>query len=118
MLLTDQRFLLAGYAKFGNLSEPSEESAASVESESKVSASANTATDASGFKPTRRVREPPGGSHSNIFTVEDDDDALSLAPKSDGQRNAPPPAPAPVVAQPEEVEHTGIPFGSSVKPSR
>ena len=32
------------------------------------------------FKSTRRVRAVPGGSHTDIFAHEDEDDALSTAP--------------------------------------
>ncbi|KAF8212505.1 hypothetical protein K438DRAFT_1806629 [Mycena galopus ATCC 62051] len=72
---------LPQYAKFGKLSDaavgpPAVHSAASLSDvASTVSASAS-----SDFKPTRRVREPPGGARTNIFADEEVPDALSMAP--------------------------------------
>lgn len=36
------------------------------------------------FKPSRRVRSVPGGGHTDIFSAEAEDDALSTAPLKAG----------------------------------
>ncbi|KAJ3548435.1 hypothetical protein NMY22_g1269 [Coprinellus aureogranulatus] len=111
---------LPRYAKFGKISEPTGASAeATAEDGNNVSAS--TSTTSGGFKPTRRVREPPGGAHSNIFGgAEDEDDALANAPpRPEVQRNEPARAQVPAAAQPEEEEEEqGLALPSAMKPSR
>lgn len=105
-----------GYAKFGKISEPVQGAGASAEALADgVQASISTSSD--GLKPTRRVREPPGGAHSNIFGgCDDEDDALARAPpKPQGQYDEP------VRAQPqpqEEEEPQGLALPSTMKPSR
>lgn len=37
-------------------------------------------TESEMFVPSRRVRAPPGGKHTDIFSHESEDDALSKAP--------------------------------------
>ncbi|KAF6764885.1 hypothetical protein DFP72DRAFT_869503 [Ephemerocybe angulata] len=112
---------LPRYAKFGKLSEPTEASAASAtESAQEGNTTASyESISTGGFKPTRRVREPPGGSHSNIFQAGDEDDALSQAPARPGiQHNEPARAQVPTAKDDEEEEPSGIPFTSTVIPSR
>ncbi|KAI0648211.1 hypothetical protein C8Q79DRAFT_954343 [Trametes meyenii] len=74
---------LPRYAKFGKLSaaEASGEApeAAGQTSEA-VAAAPSESSAASDFKPTRRVRDPPGGRQHNIFGDNIDDDALAGAP--------------------------------------
>ncbi|TEB36118.1 hypothetical protein FA13DRAFT_1727679 [Coprinellus micaceus] len=107
---------LPRYAKFGKISEPVQGAGASAEAPADgVQASISTSSD--GLKPTRRVREPPGGAHSNIFGgCDDEDDALARAPpKPQGQYDEP------VRAQPqpqEEEEPQGLALPSTMKPSR
>lgn len=104
-----------GYAKFGKLSEAPNEASASG------GAAENTSVGASdSFKPSRRVREPPGGSHSNIFANDEEDDALSQAPpkpqhleSTQTRANE-----RQISADAEPEEESGINFTSSVKPSR
>jgi len=96
---------------------------------------ASSAGDA--FRPSRRVRDVPGGHHTDIFAT-DEDDALSTAPRRESSGNGvsdlletvtvmhlkyfPKPAGntgTPVTATlPDEIEHEGINFESSFKPSR
>ena len=63
-----------GYAKFGKL-QPEPEKAAG---ESDAEPSTNE------FRPSRRVRDVPGGQHTDIFAQDDEDDALSTAPPKEG----------------------------------
>ncbi|KAI0373367.1 hypothetical protein BV20DRAFT_1050255 [Pilatotrama ljubarskyi] len=71
---------LPRYATFGKLSGDangtSETSSAGTES----TAAAQDASATSDFKPTRRVRDPPGGRQYDIFGPPVEDDALSNAP--------------------------------------
>ncbi|KAF9533345.1 hypothetical protein CPB83DRAFT_845108 [Crepidotus variabilis] len=100
---------LPKYAKFGKLSEATQEQ---VKDALEVAGSANAAN---GFRPSRRVRDVPGGSHTDIFAA-DEDDALSAAPPK--PEEAKPAQQAPVSRDTADDEHQGIDFGSSFKPSR
>ncbi|KAF7304752.1 hypothetical protein MKEN_01189300 [Mycena kentingensis (nom. inval.)] len=133
--------LLPKYVKFGKLSE--EDPPAATESSSTATAS----EPASDFKPTRRVRELPGGARTNIFADEDVEDALSAAPAVSAQpepadqptsdfkptrrvRDLPGGArtdifgtdeaetPAPAKTEHPAAEETAIPPTSDFKPSR
>jgi hypothetical protein len=64
----------AGYAKFGKLKAEPEKAAG----ESDAEASTND------FRPSRRVRDVPGGQHTDIFAQGDEGDALSTAPPKEG----------------------------------
>ncbi|KAJ8468998.1 hypothetical protein ONZ51_g9282 [Trametes cubensis] len=75
-----------GYAKFGKISSdsPAGAEAAPTGDDAAAPASAastSPATVADDFKPTRRVRDPPGGVTHRLFGTDvDDDDALAMAP--------------------------------------
>jgi len=64
-----------GYATFGKLISETEKATAG---DSDAAASDNE------FRPTRRVRDVPGGHHTDIFAQGDEDDALSRAPRKEG----------------------------------
>ncbi|KAI0713384.1 hypothetical protein C8Q76DRAFT_460269 [Earliella scabrosa] len=81
---------LPRYAKFGKLSG---DTSVAKDSGSAGSSAASASAPAADFKPTRRVREPPGGAHANIFQHDVDDDALAGAPPKE-------PAPAEATASP------------------
>jgi hypothetical protein len=107
---------LPKYAKFGKMSTSmiASESTASITSSESTSSTADTEA----FKPSRRVRQTPGGGHTDIFS-SNEDDALARAPpkETDGIE----PATSPSVLQKESVdedEHVGINFTSQVIPSR
>ncbi|KAI9056837.1 hypothetical protein FKP32DRAFT_1598722 [Trametes sanguinea] len=73
---------LPRYAKFGKISGETaaanaEEGSAGSES---AAAAAQESSDAGDFKPTRRVRDPPGGATHRIFGDLQDDDVLASAP--------------------------------------
>ncbi|CAK5279588.1 unnamed protein product [Mycena citricolor] len=77
---------LPKYAKFGKIegtggSSPSSTVPSGNAATTTISASASAAEE---WKPTRRVRELPGGARTNIFADEDVEDALSLAPPRPG----------------------------------
>ena len=59
---------------------PTDETAAATGEASAPDAADAAASANSSFKPTRRVREAPGGAHHDIFGTVDDDDALAGAP--------------------------------------
>ncbi|KAJ7694102.1 hypothetical protein B0H17DRAFT_470384 [Mycena rosella] len=116
---------LPRYAKFGKIAD-SDFGSPAASTAASDSAAASPAAD---FKPTRRVREPPGGSRTDIFAVEDVLDALSLAPpKPEGVVKAnvtsassavEAPAPTEAPAEEEEVKTQGnAPSGTGIKPSR
>ncbi|THH33004.1 hypothetical protein EUX98_g1227 [Antrodiella citrinella] len=74
---------LPRYAKFGKISEPdpATDATASAPEVSAVTTSEATTADTNvGFKPTRRVRAPPGGETHDLFNHHVDDDALASAP--------------------------------------
>ncbi|CCM06715.1 uncharacterized protein FIBRA_09005 [Fibroporia radiculosa] len=64
---------LPRYAHFGTLSEEF------VEAESAEAEAASSGLPQTSYRPSRRVRTAPGGSHSNIFGIAEDD-ALANAP--------------------------------------
>ncbi|TFK72557.1 hypothetical protein BDN72DRAFT_836122 [Pluteus cervinus] len=98
---------LPRYAKFGKL----ETSSTGADGDNVSS------DDADAYRPSRRVRTVPGGPHTDIFKVEAEGDALSLAPPKPADDEEPmvPAAPEP---EPEATEEAGINFTSSVRPSR
>ncbi|KAI0328095.1 hypothetical protein GY45DRAFT_1355333 [Cubamyces sp. BRFM 1775] len=76
---------LPRYAKFGKISgdSPAGTEAAPAAADAATSGESTTspATVADDFKPTRRVRDPPGGTTHRLFGNDvDDDDALAMAP--------------------------------------
>lgn len=77
------------------------------------------------FKPTRRVRELPGGPRTNIFADEDVPDALSMAPPKAKSATSEIPSSSPVVDAPaaaadekEEKTEGNATTGTGIKPSR
>ncbi|KAI0637336.1 hypothetical protein C8Q77DRAFT_1097076 [Trametes polyzona] len=72
---------LPRYAKFGKLSADAtattDASSAGTEATESTPPAASASSD---FRPTRRVRDPPGGRQHNIFGDVADDDALAKAP--------------------------------------
>lgn len=111
---------LPRYAKFGKISEPTGASSeASADADNSIEASTST-TSSGGFRPTRRVREPPGGAHSNIFGGDEDEgDALANAPpRPEIQRNEPARAQVPAAQPEEEEEEQGLALPSAMKPTR
>ncbi|RPD65770.1 hypothetical protein L226DRAFT_529919 [Lentinus tigrinus ALCF2SS1-7] len=89
---------LPRYAQFGKLSGGTDIGQSSAAAPTTASSPSVPASD---FKPTRRVREPPGGSHSNIFQYggDDESDALAAAPSKSSQE---PPTAVSVPASTEE----------------
>ncbi|KAJ6546429.1 hypothetical protein DFH09DRAFT_1171026 [Mycena vulgaris] len=67
---------LPRYVKFGKIADSAIDSPAAAT----VASGSAAPSPSSDFKPTRRVRELPGGPRNNIFADEDVPDALSLAP--------------------------------------
>ncbi|KAF9451218.1 hypothetical protein P691DRAFT_808408 [Macrolepiota fuliginosa MF-IS2] len=109
---------LPRYAKFGNMSASTDASdAASTSVEEPTGADAQAPVSPSNsFKPSRRVRTAPGGTHSDIFGYEeDDDDALSNAPPkpSAAEEQAPANVPAAQAASSVTASQT-----SGFKPTR
>ncbi|ESK88427.1 hypothetical protein Moror_14716 [Moniliophthora roreri MCA 2997] len=108
---------LPKYATFGKFSEDVVPQITASTSNLSVSESNSDV-----FKPTRRVREAPGGKHTDIFgdDFQDEGDALSTAPPRDGTEPLVSP-PLPSKASDNTVaeeEHTGFDFSSRPKPSR
>ncbi|KAJ7489952.1 hypothetical protein B0H11DRAFT_2229459 [Mycena galericulata] len=70
---------LPRYAKFGKIADGAD---GAVESRVAVTVASGSVTPSpsTDFKPTRRVRELPGGPRTNIFADEEVPDALSMAP--------------------------------------
>lgn len=66
---------IEGYATFGTLA-----AGALSDTQDPVAAEASGAQTHDTFIPTRRVRDPPGGKHHDIFANDQEDDALSTAP--------------------------------------
>ncbi|KAI0747702.1 hypothetical protein C8Q80DRAFT_1168151 [Daedaleopsis nitida] len=72
---------LPRYAQFGKLSGGISAVPSAASTTSVASASSTDSAPSSDFKPSRRVREAPGGAHHDIFGgAADDDDALANAP--------------------------------------
>ncbi|KAJ7752124.1 hypothetical protein B0H16DRAFT_1547456 [Mycena metata] len=100
---------LPRYATFGKIGNaPSASVAAEVPATPSLSvASAGSPSPAADFKPTRRVRELPGGPRTNIFGDDDVLDALSAAPSKSAAMEhvvseAASPSPAAAAAAPVE----------------
>ncbi|KAJ7470509.1 hypothetical protein FB451DRAFT_1253939 [Mycena latifolia] len=113
---------LPRYAKFGKLADGAVGSPAPVSTvASGVAAAASPSAD---FKPTRRVRELPGGPRTNIFADEDVPDALSLAPPKPENTVTATSEPSSIVESPAAAEEeeakteSSAPSGTGVKPSR
>ncbi|KAK7043711.1 hypothetical protein VNI00_008323 [Paramarasmius palmivorus] len=109
---------LPKYATFGKLSEDAESQITASVAGLSVSESTSET-----FKPTRRVREAPGGKHTDIFggDFQNEGDALSQAPpRSEAEIPASPPLPTASEDKTaeEEEEHSGFDFSSKPKPSR
>ncbi|EMD34518.1 hypothetical protein CERSUDRAFT_117364 [Gelatoporia subvermispora B] len=76
---------LPRYARFGKISDGGTSTTASqatspIVEPSSGAASPEPAAD-SGFRPTRRVRDVPGGAHTRLFGSDEPDDALASAPQ-------------------------------------
>ncbi|RDX45481.1 hypothetical protein OH76DRAFT_1408058 [Lentinus brumalis] len=98
---------LPRYAQFGKLSggANTNELPAAGTTSSTTTTTPSPSAPASDFKPTRRVREPPGGSHANIFNFNgDDNDALAAAPQKPFQPSTAEAAPAPAAEPQAESE--------------
>ncbi|KAF7338509.1 hypothetical protein MVEN_02077000 [Mycena venus] len=117
---------LPRYAKFGKISDgaaPAVAPVASTPSSNKEGpASASPSSD---FKPTRRVRDPPGGARTNIFADEEVPDALSTAPPkaeaaatSYASTAVDVPVAAAAVSDETEEKSEGNATGTGIKPSR
>ncbi|KAF8892697.1 hypothetical protein BD779DRAFT_1510447 [Infundibulicybe gibba] len=106
---------LPRYATFGKMTDAPPDAGSNIP---EITSQAGIATNPSDeFKPTRRVRTVPGGPHTDIFSHDVEDDALSTAPpKPEGSEPVTSPniPEAPVVPE----EESGINFTSTVKPSR
>ncbi|KAL0578450.1 hypothetical protein V5O48_003550 [Marasmius crinis-equi] len=111
---------LPKYATFGKLSEEVNQPSVSA-SDSAASVSGSAGGDADAFKPTRRVREAPGGKHTDIFAsdFQSEGDALASAPPIDeSQLPASPPIPAAPEQPATNEEESGFDFSSKFVPSR
>ncbi|KAJ7715941.1 hypothetical protein DFH07DRAFT_862496 [Mycena maculata] len=121
---------LPRYAKFGKITD----GAPAAETVGPASATASaTPSPSADFKPTRRVRELPGGPRANIFADEEVSDALSMAPPKGTTISATispaaaatpvtaaavPEAEAPAAAEDEEKDQGNDSLGTGIKPSR
>ncbi|KAG7092218.1 hypothetical protein E1B28_008585 [Marasmius oreades] len=108
---------LTEFATFGKLSEDAQTSVAA----------ANVSGNSDAFKPTRRVRDVPGGKHTDIFGehFQNEADALANAPPKDilnkikeSEFPASPPIPQSVTTTTENEEESGFNFSSQSVPSR
>ncbi|KAF9066855.1 hypothetical protein BDP27DRAFT_1329861 [Rhodocollybia butyracea] len=105
---------LPKYAKFGKMSA----GVASSENTPSITPSTSTTAEEEAFKPSRRVRQVPGGAHTELFGDNEAGDALSTAPPKEVDETE---IGSPSITHEEvqeEDEHTGINFTSHVKPSR
>ncbi|KAJ7135006.1 hypothetical protein C8R43DRAFT_1021860 [Mycena crocata] len=116
---------LPRYAKFGKIGDGAVAATAiSAGPTASTVASGSAAASPSDFKPTRRVRELPGGPRTNIFGDDDVPDALSMAPPKaeNSVASATVDAPAAVsskVEDPAEAEtNESNVAGTGIKPSR
>ncbi|KAJ3760213.1 hypothetical protein EV360DRAFT_81410 [Lentinula raphanica] len=123
---------LPRWAKFGKISSSEMGTSGSTTSLTRASftskpkssshrqptASTSSTSTSEAFKPSRRVRQAPGGGHTDIFGENDEDDALSQAPpkESEGTDSGTNTTRTQEEAEPEEP--SGINFTSQVKPSR
>ncbi|KAF9264917.1 hypothetical protein L218DRAFT_861797, partial [Marasmius fiardii PR-910] len=117
---------LPRYATFGKLSSGDPQSSVST-STSTTSVPGKFHTPSSPvlhvFKPTRRVREGPGGKHTDIFADEfqTEGGALSNAPPKDATESetpVSPPVPQTTKTTAEDNEESGFDFPSKPAPSR
>ncbi|KAJ7273457.1 hypothetical protein B0H12DRAFT_1089477 [Mycena haematopus] len=108
---------LPRYVKFGKICDADVGSPA-VAPAPAASAGPVSAPTSSDFKPTRRVREPPGGPRTNIFADEEVPDALSTAPPQKEAAAAPSPSPAVDANEKEEKSEGSAVTGTGIKPSR
>ncbi|KAJ6455842.1 hypothetical protein C8R45DRAFT_1035889 [Mycena sanguinolenta] len=109
---------LPRYVKFGKISDADSGSPAANPAPG-ASAGPVSASASSDFKPSRRVRDPPGGPRTNIFADEEIEDALSTAPPQKEEAAAASPAvdvpEAPTATDKSEGNAT---TGTGIKPSR
>nr|GAT57592.1 predicted protein [Mycena chlorophos] len=95
---------LPRYAKFGKMTEGAPAAPAETEEEVAPTTTAPAApAPANDFKPTRRVRELPGGARTNIFGDDDEEGALSAAPPKQAEP-AKPAEPAPAAEPPKTTD--------------
>lgn len=74
-------FIFSEYAKFGRLGGNAPQSAGeNAPGTNEVGGDGGGSSSTSGFVPTRRVREAPGGNSSISFYDDGRDDALTAAP--------------------------------------
>ncbi|KAJ3770995.1 hypothetical protein FB446DRAFT_742094 [Lentinula raphanica] len=106
---------LPRWAKFGKIS--SSEMGTS-ESTTSLTPSTSSTSTSEAFKPSRRVRQAPGGGHTDIFGENDEDDALSQAPPKESEGTDPGTNTTKIQEETEPEEPSGINFTSQVKPSR
>ncbi|KAJ3726302.1 hypothetical protein C8R42DRAFT_622926 [Lentinula raphanica] len=106
---------LPRWAKFGKIS--SSEMGTS-ESTTSLTPSTSSTSTSEAFKPSRRVRQAPGGGHTDIFGENDEDDALSQAPPKESEGTDPGTNTTKTQEEAEPEEPSGINFTSQVKPSR
>ncbi|KAL0071622.1 hypothetical protein AAF712_001479 [Marasmius tenuissimus] len=112
---------LPKYATFGKLSESEAPAVSASGSAAGVSASESGDSELDAFKPSRRVREAPGGKHTDIFAsdFQSEGDALASAPpKDDSEFPASPPIPAAPEAPAPNDDESGFDFSSKFVPSR
>jgi hypothetical protein len=106
-----------GYAKFGKLSAP--EGGASIQAAAQGSTEESPGAS-EGFRPSRRVRDPPGGVSSLFHASEaETDDALSQAPPRPTDQSV---EQTQAIEEPttsaEPEEEYGLDFPSGFKPTR
>ncbi|OCH95239.1 hypothetical protein OBBRIDRAFT_788425 [Obba rivulosa] len=75
---------LPRYARFGKMSEGESSPATQgvVAAETATGGASSPEPADSGFRPSRRVRDVPGGSHTKLFGTDETEDALASAPRS------------------------------------
>ncbi|KAJ7940900.1 hypothetical protein B0H13DRAFT_1940573 [Mycena leptocephala] len=112
---------LPRYATFGKIADTNSDSPAAPS----VASGSVAGSPSADFKPTRRVRELPGGPRTNIFADEDVPDALSMAPPKAKSATSEIPSSSPVVDAPaaaadekEEKTEGNATTGTGIKPSR
>jgi len=99
---------LPRYAKFGKIAESSSASGA-------VASDPAVVTEYETIIPSRRVRAPPGGKHTDIFSHESEDDALSKAPPKPTEQTVTDSTSEVPAAQPAATEFEPL---TDIKPSR
>ncbi|KAH8829688.1 hypothetical protein DL96DRAFT_1074510 [Flagelloscypha sp. PMI_526] len=106
---------LPRYAQFGTITE-GVTSADASSNIAETSATVTSAAPATGeeFKPTRRVRDPPGGKTHSLFGDDLEEDALSKAPPpAPGAQTVLPPSITPIPPKTKEEEEYGLDMPSS-----